>query len=130
MKSLSRVRHSATPWTAAYQVPPSMGVSRQEYWSGVPLPSPWKSLILKHVSLSFLYKSVFFQIDFILLENMWGSQLVPTSSSKKKPQESKEVCSFRMNCSCTMTECSQLTKSCKKKPKKVFLDFRYSNSFY
>ena len=30
----------ATPWTAAYQVPPSMGFSRQEYWSGVPLPSP------------------------------------------------------------------------------------------
>ena len=31
----------ATPWTAAYQAPPSMGFSRQEYWSGVPLPSPY-----------------------------------------------------------------------------------------
>ena len=31
---------SATPWTAAYQAPPPMGFSRQEYWSGVPLPSP------------------------------------------------------------------------------------------
>ena len=40
MKSLSRVWPSATPWTAAYQAPPSMGFSRQEYWSGVPLPSP------------------------------------------------------------------------------------------
>ena len=40
VKSLSRVQLSATPWTAAYQVPPSMGFSRQEYWSGVPLPSP------------------------------------------------------------------------------------------
>ena len=40
MKSLSRVRLLATPWTAAYQAPPSMGFSRQEYWSGVPLPSP------------------------------------------------------------------------------------------
>ena len=39
MKSLSRVRLLATPWTAAYQAPPSMGFSRQEYWSGVPLPS-------------------------------------------------------------------------------------------
>ena len=39
-KSLSRVRPSATPWTAAHQAPPSMGFSRQEYWSGVPLPSP------------------------------------------------------------------------------------------
>ena len=40
VKSLSRIRLLATPWTAAYQAPPSMGFSRQEYWSGVPLPSP------------------------------------------------------------------------------------------
>ena len=33
-----------TPWTGAYQAPPSMGFSRQEYWSGVPLPSPNKDL--------------------------------------------------------------------------------------
>ena len=37
-KSLSRVQLLATPWTAAYQAPPSMRFSRQEYWSGVPLP--------------------------------------------------------------------------------------------
>ena len=36
VKSLSRVRLFATPWTAAYQAPPSMGFSRQEYWSGLP----------------------------------------------------------------------------------------------
>ena len=40
VKLLSRVRLLATPWTAAHQAPPSMGFSRQEYWSGVPLPSP------------------------------------------------------------------------------------------
>ena len=40
VKSLSRVRLLATPWTAAHQAPPSTGVPRQEYWSGVPLPSP------------------------------------------------------------------------------------------
>ena len=40
VKSLSRVRLSATPWTVAYQAPPSMGFSRQEYWSGLPFPSP------------------------------------------------------------------------------------------
>ena len=40
VKSLSRVRLLATSWTAAYQAPPSMGFSRQEDWSGVPLPSP------------------------------------------------------------------------------------------
>ena len=40
VKSFSRVRLLVTPWTAAYQAPPSKGFSRQECWSGVPLPSP------------------------------------------------------------------------------------------
>ena len=40
VKSLSSVRLLATPWTAAYEAPLCMGFSRQEYWSGVPLPSP------------------------------------------------------------------------------------------
>ena len=46
-KSLSRVRLSATPWTAAHQAPPSMEFSRQEYWSGVPLSSP-NGILLRH----------------------------------------------------------------------------------
>ena len=40
VKSLSRVRLFATPWTVAYQASPSMGFSRQEYWSGLQFPSP------------------------------------------------------------------------------------------
>ena len=40
VESLSRVRLLATPWTAAYQAPLPLGFSRQEYWSGLPLPSP------------------------------------------------------------------------------------------
>ena len=53
VKSLSRVRLFATPWTAAYQAPASMGFSRQEYWSGVPLPSPsnYSNIYLKLVVL-------------------------------------------------------------------------------
>ena len=39
-KSLSRVQLFGTPWTVAYQAPLSMGISRQEYWSGLPFPSP------------------------------------------------------------------------------------------
>ena len=39
-KSLSRVLLFVTPWTVAYQAPPSMGFSRQECWSGLPFPSP------------------------------------------------------------------------------------------
>ena len=40
VKSLSRVQLFATPWTVAYQAPLSMGFSRQQYWSGLPFPSP------------------------------------------------------------------------------------------
>ena len=45
MKLLSRVQLLATPWTAAYQAPPSMGFSKQEYWRGVPSPSPNNAII-------------------------------------------------------------------------------------
>ena len=48
VKSLSCVQLSATPWTSAYQAPPSMGFSRQEYWSGVPLPSPLNRIELSN----------------------------------------------------------------------------------
>ena len=48
---LSRVQLLATPWTAAYQAPPSMGFSRQEYWSGVPLP--FNSYLLLNILRSF-----------------------------------------------------------------------------
>ena len=56
VKSLSRVWLLATAWTAAHQAPPSMGFSRQEYWSGVPLPSPSTYSSIQHFprGLSFL----------------------------------------------------------------------------
>ena len=50
-KSLSRVWLLATSWTAAYQAPPSMGFSRQEYWSEVPLPSPLQSARQTHLEI-------------------------------------------------------------------------------
>ena len=57
VKSLSRVRLLVTPWTAAYQAPPSMGFSRQESWSGLPMPSSRESSWPRdrtHVSFCFL----------------------------------------------------------------------------
>ena len=50
VKALSRVQLLATPWTTAYQAPPSLGFSRQEYWSGVPLPSQSCLFIVNAVS--------------------------------------------------------------------------------
>ena len=51
VRKLSRVWLFVTPWTIAYQAPPSMEFSRQEYWSGLPLPSP----IIKHNFFFFLF---------------------------------------------------------------------------
>ena len=69
MKSLSRVRLLATPWTAAYQAPLSMGFSRQEYWSGVPLPSPAAS---SNVLLNLSSYNLLFHQDFVLT---WATQI-------------------------------------------------------
>ena len=55
VKSLSCVRLLATPWTVAYQAPPSMGFSRQEYWSGVPLPSPQSVLRCCKLLICFIH---------------------------------------------------------------------------
>ena len=65
MKSESEVVQScrtlATPWTAAYQAPLSMGFSRQKYWSGVPLPSPKFDIRCK------LFVDIVFQLEESLL---------------------------------------------------------------
>ena len=57
VKSLSRVRLVATPWTAAYQTHRSMGFSRQEYWTGLPLPSPNILRISSHMFCVMCYIS-------------------------------------------------------------------------
>ena len=75
VKSLSRVRPSATPWTSAFQAPPVMGFSRQEYWSGVPLPSPrhrlrilnWHKKKTWHISKHRkLFNHTNYQLNFML----------------------------------------------------------------
>ena len=69
VKLLSLVRILATPWTAAYQVPPSVGFSRQEYWSGVPLPSP---VVLPETCVFFLWdKRILFCGVQYLLKNIY-----------------------------------------------------------
>ena len=71
VKSLSRVRLLATPWMATYRVPPSMGFARQEYWSGVPLPSPieWLVLLFNHVTSSHIMFYIFGNVFCILGSN-------------------------------------------------------------
>ena len=65
VKSLSRVRLFTTPWNAAHQAPPSMGFSRQEYWNGVPLPSPYVPIrdAQKH---SLIHTQHFILSDFLI----------------------------------------------------------------
>ena len=57
VKTLSPVQLFEAPWTAAHQAPPSMGFWRQEYWSGLPLPSPVKYI---HTQYSTFPKTIFF----------------------------------------------------------------------
>ena len=66
VKLLSRVQLLATSWTAAYQTPPSMGFSRQEYWSGLPRPSPsmffrWCQII--EILISYQYRTKYICIQ-------------------------------------------------------------------
>ena len=63
MKLLSCARLLATPWTAAYQLPPSIGFSRQEYWGGVQLPSPYFLCTYP------LYPKTCFAISFVFLRH-------------------------------------------------------------
>ena len=96
VKSLSHVRLLATPWTAANQAPPPMGFSRQEYWSGVPLPSPICVLVdLKRkedIHLSGLI--FFFSIHPVILKtNFWKTYLLPASWRKFWNYYTEDWCS-------------------------------------
>ena len=65
VKSFSHVRLLATPWTAAYQAPPSMGLARQEYWSRVPLPSPFLCIVSCYLQTVTVWL-LLFQFDLLL----------------------------------------------------------------
>ena len=70
VKSLNRVWLLATPWTAAYQAPPSMGFSRQDYWSRVPLPSPAVGLVISKLRRLVLQASLpnsFIAVDCLVI---------------------------------------------------------------
>ena len=74
VKSLSRVRPSATPWTAAHQAPPSMEFSRQEYWSGVPLKS-YKS---GSVKVNLMKGPIGLCACSVMSDSLWSPVLWPT----------------------------------------------------
>ena len=85
VKSLSRVRLLATPWTSAYLAPPSMGFSRQEYWGGVPLPSllpaplSWIYLLLLCENRRYSKRSLW---TFFLLSNLPVSRIFSVQMDK------------------------------------------------
>ena len=86
VKSLSRVRPSVTPWTAAFQTPLSMGFSRQEYWSGVPLPSLSIPTNVVYFYIFLLTKSHFKTVWYILQDVPRKRKgLLSKSSGHKKP---------------------------------------------
>ena len=64
MKSLSHVRLLVTPWTAAYQAPESMGFAREEYWSGVPLPSPGSNFNEMRETSAMINRSLLYYVEY------------------------------------------------------------------
>ena len=72
----------ATPWTAAHQAPPSLGFSRQEYWSGVPLPSLFFSPVIIWGILKTSDTQVHLQINWTIVYWEWGTML---SNFKSRP---------------------------------------------
>ena len=93
VKSLSRVQLSAIPWTAAYQVPPSMGFSRQEHWSGVPLPSP--EVFCSHALMPLLYLGKLFHLhmldDFLMNVKLCDLPCGQCGREERKKQEEISV---------------------------------------
>ena len=88
VKSLSRVRLLATPWTAAYQAPPSMGFSRQEYWSGVPLPSlSNKCYLAVYLCCAMLSLSVMDMTEWLFVTPWAVAHQVPLSMGFSSMQE-------------------------------------------
>ena len=84
VQPLSHVRLLATPWTAAYQAPPSLGFSRQEYWSGVPLPSPKEQCSEQQVSTCVCIHSSQFQFMY------WAGQEVCSGFSVRCYQKTRK----------------------------------------
>ena len=88
VKSLSHVRLLATPWTTAHQAPPSMGFSRQEYWSGVPLPSPGRVLNPAYIGCRFSYNRLCEDLGFSSWNRRhWGHAYNLTGSQAKEARK-------------------------------------------
>ena len=84
VKSLSRVRLFATLWTAAHQVPPSMGFSRQEYWSGLPLPSPHCEVIEENNLSYYILVETWLQFLVHILKMFHRKWIWKTLDTRKK----------------------------------------------
>ena len=100
VKSLSRVWLLATPWTEAYQALPSMGFSRQEYWSGVPLPSPLPCQKATKIITVYVVTETVLRQCFRLSHHLWLSQPNPTMalSSAFSPKTSTFPLCLQQDC--------------------------------
>ena len=103
VKLLSHVRLFETPWTAAHQATLSMGFSRQEYWSGVPLPSPQQCLLL-------LLLSRFSRVQLCATPKMAAHQ-APLRPWDSPGKNTGVGCHFLLQCMKVKSE-SEVTQSC------------------
>ena len=99
-KSLSRVWLFETPWTAAYHAPPPMGFSRQEYWSGVPSPSPIMKLKRKKKKKVFLVR-LSWQLAWERGVNISSARFLGSCQSSLHISWVIHLCSFTKVLSCS-----------------------------
>ena len=98
VKSLSHVRLFATPWTAAYQAPRSTGFSRQEYWSGVLLPSPAADFLR-------VFKQMQFSFGFLFQEAFSLFSQHPCEKSRWEEKGIAMTISLSLGCAGTPMNC-------------------------
>ena len=109
VKPLSRVRLSATPWTVAYQASPSMGFSRQGYWSGVPLPvAGYKAVKTSMVTYSnmaesFLVASCLWKATFLSSVDIGGLNMSSSTNSYLSNKHELGPTLFQISCSIFIT---------------------------
>ena len=99
VNSLSNVQLLATPWTAAYQAPPSTGFSRQEYWSGVTLPSP--SVIIGEVQIKI---TILYHYTPIKMPKNFYKLTIELLVSMQRSQSSRSLLVRMQNCSATLED--------------------------
>ena len=125
VRLLSRVRLFVTPWTVAYQAFPSMGFSRQEYWSGMPLPSPLydpdnHNGVITHLEPDILECKVKWALGSITMNKASGGDGIPVELFQILKDDAVKVLPNKVQMATQLHSSHTLAKQCSKSSKPGF----------